>query len=234
MPAKRSTTIPAARSATRTAASDTSRRAASTTRRPARSRTRAASSDGAARTVTSQPWLHQKGVVIQEFGTVRQLPIGLSYDARMYSCQRLNQTLADTQILYALYKKHHWLMRGATFYQLHLLLDKHADEQLELVDQIAERIQTLGGVAVGDPRHVAEITRIQRAPDGVEEVPAMLSRLLEAHEMILADAHDAAARTADMGDDGSNDLLVSDVIRTGEMEAWFLAEHLVDTPLVQA
>jgi len=172
--------------------------------------------------------------VIQEFGTVRQLPIGLSYDARMYSCQRLNQTLADTQILYALYKKHHWLMRGATFYQLHLLLDKHADEQLELVDQIAERIQTLGGVAVGDPRHVAEITRIQRAPDGVEEVPAMLSRLLEAHEMILVDAHDAAARTADMGDDGSNDLLVSDVIRTGEMEAWFLAEHLVDTPLVQA
>ncbi len=172
--------------------------------------------------------------MIQEFGTVRQFPIGLSYDARMYSCQRLNQTLADTQILYALYKKHHWLMRGATFYQLHLLLDKHADEQLELVDQIAERIQTLGGVAVGDPRHVAEITRIQRAPDGVEEVPAMLSRLLEAHEMILADAHDAAARTADMGDDGSNDLLVSDVIRTGEMEAWFLAEHLVDTPLVQA
>ncbi len=172
--------------------------------------------------------------MIQEFGTVRQFPIGLSYDARMYSCQRLNQTLADTQILHALYKKHHWLMRGATFYQLHLLLDKHADEQLELVDQIAERIQTLGGVAVGDPRHVAEITRIQRAPDGVEEVPAMLSRLLEAHEMILADAHDAAARTADMGDDGSNDLLVSDVIRTGEMEAWFLAEHLVDTPLVQA
>jgi len=172
--------------------------------------------------------------VIQEFGTVRQFPIGLSYDARMYSCQRLNQTLADTQILHALYKKHHWLMRGATFYQLHLLLDKHADEQLELVDQIAERIQTLGGVAVGDPRHVAEITRIPRAPDGVEEVPAMLSRLLEAHEMILADAHDAAARTADMGDDGSNDLLVSDVIRTGEMEAWFLAEHLVDTPLVQA
>lgn len=172
--------------------------------------------------------------MIQEFGTVRQFPIGLSYDARMYSCQRLNQTLADTQILYALYKKHHWLMRGATFYQLHLLLDKHADEQLGLVDQIAERIQTLGGVAVGDPRHVAEITRIQRAPDGVEEVPAMLSRLLEAHEMILADAHDAAARTADMGDDGSNDLLVSDVIRTGEMEAWFLAEHLVDTPLVQA
>ena len=171
---------------------------------------------------------------MQEFGTALQFPLGLSYDARMYSCERLNQVLADTQILFALYKKHHWLMRGPTFYQLHLLLDKHADEQLELIDMIAERIQTLGGVAVGDPRHVAEITQIPRPPNGAEEVPAMLSRLLEAHEMILIEAHDAAARTAEMGDDGTNDVLVSDVIRTGELQAWFLAEHLVDTPLVRA
>jgi len=181
----------------------------------------------------SQPWLHQKGSEIQAFGTVRQLPLGLSQEARLYSCQRLNQLLADSQILHALYKKHHWLMRGATFYQLHLLLDKHAGEQIALIDQIAERIQTLGGIAVGDPRHVAEITRVPRAPDGCEEVPAMLSRLLEAHELILIDAHDAASRVAEMGDDGSNDLIVSDVIRTGELQAWFLAEHLVDTPLVR-
>jgi starvation-inducible DNA-binding protein len=125
-------------------------------------------------------------------------------------------------------------MRGATFYQLHLLLDKHAGEQLALVDKLAERVQTLGGVAVGDPRHVAELTRVPRPPDGCEEVPAMLSRLLEAHEIILVDAHDAAARVAALGDDGTNDLLVSDVIRTGELQAWFLAEHLVDTPLVRA
>jgi starvation-inducible DNA-binding protein len=184
--------------------------------------------------LNSQPLFHQQGAEIQEFGTVRLLPLGLSHDARLYSCQRLNQLLADTQILYALYKKHHWLMRGATFYQLHLLLDKHAGEQIKLIDAIAERVQTLGGVAVGDPRHVAEITRIPRAPDGCEEVPAMLSRLLEAHELILTDAHDAAARVADQGDDGTNDLIVSDLIRTGEMEVWFLAEHLVDTPLVRA
>jgi starvation-inducible DNA-binding protein len=125
-------------------------------------------------------------------------------------------------------------MRGPTFYQLHLLLDKHAGEQIELIDSIAERVQTLGGVAIGDPRHVAEITQIDRPPDGAEEVPAMLSRLLEAHETILIDSHDAAKRAADMGDDGTNDLIVSDVIRTGELQAWFLAEHLVDTPLVRA
>lgn len=181
----------------------------------------------------SQPWLHQQGREIQHFGAIRQFPVALSYDARMYSCERLNQVLADTQILYSLYKKHHWLMRGPTFYQLHLLLDKHAGEQIELVDALAERVQTLGGIAVGDPRHVAELTRVPRPPDGAEEVPAMLSRLLEAHEMILQDCHEAATKVAEMGDDGTNDLLVSEVIRTGELEAWFLAEHLVDTPLVR-
>jgi starvation-inducible DNA-binding protein len=184
--------------------------------------------------LSSQPLYHQHGTEIQEFGTVRLLPLGLSHDARLYSCQRLNQLLADTQILYVLYKKHHWLMRGATFYQLHLLLDKHASEQIELVDAIAERVQTLGGVAVGDPRHVAEMTRIPRAPNGCEEVPAMLSRLLEAHELILIDAHDAAQRVVDLGDDGTNDLIVSEVIRRGELQVWFLVEHLVDTPLVRA
>jgi starvation-inducible DNA-binding protein len=186
------------------------------------------------KSISSQPWLHQHSGEVQKFGTVRQFPLGLSADARLYSCERLNQILADTQILYALYKKHHWLMRGATFYQLHLLLDKHAGEQNELIDSVAERIQTLGGVAVGDPRHVAEITRIPRAPNGVEEPPAMLSRLLEAHEMILIDAHDAAKKTDEQGDDGTNDLIVSSVIRTGELQCWFLAEHLVDTPLVRA
>ena len=79
---------------------------------------------------SSQPLLSQRGVVIQEFGTVKQFPLGLSYDARMLSCEQLNRVLADTQILYALYKKHHWQMRGPTFSALHLLLDKHAGEQL--------------------------------------------------------------------------------------------------------
>src|SRR5690625_3631591 len=153
---------------------------------------------------SSQPCLHQKGEELQKFGTVRQFPVALSYNTRMYSCERLNQVLADTQILYNLYKKHHWLMRGATFYQLHLLLDKHADEQRAVVDVLAERVQTLGGVAVGDPRHVAEMTVIPRPPNGVEEVPAMLSRLLEAHEAILIAAHDAASRADEMGDDATN------------------------------
>nr|WP_246405355.1 DNA starvation/stationary phase protection protein [Nocardiopsis algeriensis] len=176
--------------------------------------------------------MHQRGEEIQEFGTVRQIPVGLSEDTRAHSCRRLNQVLCDTRILHDLYKKHHWLMRGRTFYQLHLLMDKHAEEQAKLIDSLAERVQNLGGVAVGDPRHVAEITSIPRPPNGVEEVPAMLSRLLEAHETILKDARDAASQAQEMGDDGTDDLLISEVVRTNELQAWFVAEHLVDTPLV--
>ncbi|WP_395293737.1 Dps family protein [Kitasatospora hibisci] len=183
---------------------------------------------------TSQPRLHQHAPEIQEFGTVTQLPIALSHDARQYSSQRLNRVLADTQFLYALYKKYHWGMRGPTAYQLHLLFDKHAQEQLELVDALAERVQMLGGVAVGDPRHAAQITGVPRPPDGIEPVRSMLSGLLDAHETILADARDAAARTAELGDDGTQDLLVSQIVRTGETQVWFLAEHLVDTPAAGA
>ncbi|WP_055585805.1 Dps family protein [Peterkaempfera griseoplana] len=182
---------------------------------------------------SSQPITQQSGPEVQPFGTVKLFPLGLAHDTRAYSCQRLSRLLADTQILYSLYKKSHWTVRGATFFQLHQLFDKHAAEQLALVDALAERIQTLGGVAVGDPRHAAELTSIPRPPDGTEQVPVMLSRLLRAHESILVDSRDAAARAAEMGDDGTNDLLVSQLVRTGESQVWFLAEHLVDTPLAR-
>src|SRR6266545_3233504 len=134
----------------------------------------------------------------------------------------------------AMAQKQHWLVRGHTFYQLHLLLDKHASEQLALVDLMAERVQTLGGIAVADPRHVAEITNVPRPPNGAEEVPAMLSRLLEAHETIIAEARKGADQADQVGDQGTNDILVSDVLRTNELQTWFVAEHLVDTPAVKA
>lgn len=182
----------------------------------------------------SQPLLHQKGIEIQKFGSLRELPIALDEAARAESCGLLNQVLADSIILYNLYKKHHWLMRGQTFYQLHLLLDKHADEQLKLIDLMGERVQTLGGVAIAEPRHVAEVTKVDRPPNGAEEVPAMLSRLLEAHELIIGEVREAIDKTNANKDGGTNDLLMSEVLRTNELQTWFIAEHLVDTPLVRS
>ncbi|MFF9045734.1 Dps family protein [Streptomyces parvulus] len=175
----------------------------------------------------------RQSAVIQAFDALNHPPIGLTHDTRRYAVSRLNTILANTQVLYSLYKKHHWLVRGATFHSLHLVLDEHAQAQLAIVDALAERVQSLGGVAVGDPRHVAELTSVPRPPDGVETVPAMLSRLLDAHEQILIDTRDAVAQIAARGDEGTTDLLVSDVIRTGEVQVWVLSEHLVDTPLVR-
>jgi starvation-inducible DNA-binding protein len=184
--------------------------------------------------VSPQPRLAQRAPEIQPFGKLRLMPIALASTARTQSCQLLNEILADTTILYALYKKAHWNVAGPTFYQLHLLFDKHAEEQLELVDAIAERVQMLGGISVGDPRHAAELTTIPRPPDGAEEVPVTLDRLLEAHEIIIEKVRDGLDVTEKNKDLGSNDLLMGDVLRRNEMQVWFIAEHVVDVPLVKA
>ena len=184
--------------------------------------------------LSPEPHLGQRGQEVQKFGTLRLQPIGLSAEARGESAQLVNGILADTTILYAMYKKHHWLVAGPTFYQLHLLFDKHAEEQLELVDLLAERVQSLGGIAVGDPRHAAELTRIERPPNGAEEVPVMIGRLLDAHETIIDAVRDGIDKTGKSGDWGSNDILMSDVLRRHELQVWFLSEHLVDAPLVEA
>jgi len=182
----------------------------------------------------SRPLLHQDAREIQEYGKIAKLPIALDETVCAASAENLNQILADTITLRDLYKKHHWQVAGHTFYQLHLLFDKHHDEQDELVDTIAERIQSLGAVSLAMAAEVAETTLIPRPPRGREEVPAQISRLLEAHEIILKEARTMARQAAESGDDGTNDVLVSDVIRTNELQVWFLSEHAVDVPVVRA
>ena len=171
---------------------------------------------------------------IQPYGTLRKLPIALEDNARSQSVATLNQILADTMTLRDMYKKHHWQMSGATFYQLHLLLDAHYEEQAKLVDMIAERIMALGGISIAMAPDVAEMTTIPRPPKGREDVPTQLSRLLAAHEIILRQAHEGAEAADESGDDGTNDLLVSDIIRTNEPQVWFLAEHLAETSLIRS
>jgi starvation-inducible DNA-binding protein len=184
---------------------------------------------------SAQPRLHQRANEIQRYGTVNHLlPLDLEETVRLEMTSQLNQLLADTMTLRDLYKKSHWQVAGATFYQLHLLFDKHYAEQVELVDAIAERIQLLGGVSIAMAADVAETTQIERPPRGREEVPVQLSRLLEAHQIVIRETRLLARRASTLGDDGTNDLVVSEVLRTNELEVWFLSEHLVDVPLVKA
>jgi starvation-inducible DNA-binding protein len=181
---------------------------------------------------SAAPLLGQDAREIQAYRTVVHMPIALAEETCRRSADALNQLLADTMTLRDLYKKHHWQVSGPTFYQLHLLFDKHFSEQSELVDEIAERIMMLGGVSIAMAADVAETTLIPRPPKGREEVPVQISRLLHAHEIVLKEAR-AMAREAAQAD-GTNDLIVSDVIRTNEMQVWFVGEHVVDSPLVHA
>jgi starvation-inducible DNA-binding protein len=191
-------------------------------------------SDPQAGSDRSRPILHQRAHEIQPYGELAKLSIGLDESVCAESAENLNQVLADTITLRDLYKKHHWQVAGHTFYQLHLLFDKHYEEQNELVDSIAERIQSLGAISLAMAADVAETTIIPRPPRGREEVPVQISRLLEAHEMILKEARTMSKQANESGDDGTNDLLVSDIIRTNELQVWFISEHLVDVPLVRA
>jgi starvation-inducible DNA-binding protein len=184
---------------------------------------------------SAQPHFHQSARELQAFGTVTSMqPLQLEEPVRLEMTEQLNQLLVDTITLRDLYKKCHWQVSGATFYQLHLLFDKHFGEQSELVDTIAERIQLLGGISIAMAHDVAELTRIPRPPKGREEVPVQLSRLLDAHQIIITACRELAERSDKLGDVGTNDVVVSDVLRTNELQSWFVSEHLVDAPLVEA
>jgi starvation-inducible DNA-binding protein len=181
------------------------------------------------------PQWHAHAKEIQRFGQVIvDMPHRLNAGARQEMVAQLNQLLADSITLRDMYKKHHWQVSGPTFYQLHLLFDKHFDEQVEMVDTIAERIQVLGGVSIAMGGDVAEMSKIERPPRGREEVPVQISRLLAAHKQIMESCHTIAEAADKVGDDGTNDMVISDILRPNELQSWFIGQHLVEMPFILA
>lgn len=173
------------------------------------------------------PVLDDSAHPIQAYGHLIPMPLALNEGIRHESVSNLNQLLADSITLRDMYKKHHWQVSGPMFYQLHLLFDKHFEQQSEIVDTVAERIMTLGGVALAMASVVAETTTIPCPPRDRELPTVQISRLLQAHEITLQAARSMAKQAALSGDDGTNDMLVGNVIRPNELQVWFLAEHLV-------
>ncbi len=164
---------------------------------------------------------------IQAYGHLIPMPLALQESARHQSVENMNQLLADTMTLRDMYKKHHWQVSGPMFYQLHLLFDKHYATQAELVDTIAERIMLLGGISIAMAQDVVDNTTIPQPPKDRECPESQLTRLLQAHEITLQAAHSMARQASEVGDDGTNDMLVSDVIRSNELQVWFVSQHLV-------
>lgn len=193
--------------------------------------TRTAPAHKQAGAMEGQPRLQQRSREIQSFNELRSLPLGMPEEAIGQSVTLLNQLLADSITLYQLYKKHHWQVAGPTFYELHLLLDKHAEEVEGSIDLLAERIQMLGGVAAGMPFDVVERTKIERPPLGAESIPSMLARTVNAHATVIRTVREGIELTERNKDYGTNDLLMSDILRMHEMQVWFISQHLIDTPI---
>ena len=180
------------------------------------------------------PQWHAEHAVIQQFGTViEDMPHYLDAKTRSESVKSLNVLLADTITLRDMYKKHHWQISGPTFYELHLLFDKFYEEQAEFADLIGERIQLLGGVTVAMGGDASKLATIPAPPIGKEDVPVQISRLLEGHKIIMKQCRDIAKAADDSGDDGTNDLAVSDILRPNELQSWFIGQHLVHMKLIE-
>src|SRR3954468_18682151 len=175
---------------------------------------------------TSPPLQPEHSPVVQPFGSLIPVPLGLGEETRHRSVAALNRLLAQTMALRDLYKKAHWQTSGPGFYELHLLFDKHYSEQESVMDALAERVQTLGGVALAMGADVAEETRLARAPRGVESPVHQLQRVSAAHEAVLQEARPLAREAASAGDEGTNDLIVSEVIRPNELQSWFVQRQL--------
>jgi starvation-inducible DNA-binding protein len=183
---------------------------------------------------SAQPILNQRSLPIQASGTVVSYPLALSETARAASVAALNQILVDSIYLREMYQKSHWQVTGPTFRMLHHLFKHHFHKQNKLVNKLGRRVQTLGGVTLVVPNDVAEMTRIERPPRDREEVPVQLSRLLEAHEIVLKGCHEGVRIAEANHDDGTVELLSDDIILPNEKQVWHLSAHLTDTPLVCA
>ena len=166
----------------------------------------------------------RSGPEVQAFHELVPRPLGLS--RREPVVEALNPVLADLLTLRDLYKKHHWQVSGPEFLELHRLFDEHHDRLSELIDEVGERIRILGGIGIAMGADAAELTRIPRPPRGRESTCGQIRRLVQGHEVLLKGVREAAMVADRSGDLGTNDLLVSGVLRTSEMQVWFLVEHL--------
>jgi starvation-inducible DNA-binding protein len=172
------------------------------------------------------PSAGERADVLQPFGSLIPVRLGLAEDVRHQSVAALNRLLAHTMALRDQYKKSHWQTSGASFFELHLLFDKHYNEQAEWMDALGERVQALGGVSRALAKDVVEESRLARGPSGIESATTQLQRLVDAHELVLQEARPLAREAAARGDDGTNDLIVSQLVRGNEQQSWFVTRHL--------
>ena len=149
-----------------------------------------------------------------------KIDIGINENDRLATAEGLKRLLADSYTLYLQTHNFHWNVTGARFRELHLMFEEHYSELATAVDEIAERIRTLGVVAPGTYSAFARLSSIPEV-DGTPEADEMLQILVTGHEQIVRTCRDVL-KLAQAADDESSAALVSDRMRLHEKTAWML------------
>ena len=137
----------------------------------------------------------------------------------------LNQQLADTFDLFSQIKQAHWNVKGMHFIALHELFDKLAEEAEDYVDDVAERVTALGGVALGTARVAAGASHLPEFPLGGVPGKAAVEALVERYALLAASTRKAIETAAVLGDADTSDLFTG-ISRGLDKSLWFLEAHL--------
>jgi starvation-inducible DNA-binding protein len=151
---------------------------------------------------------------------MENMNIGITPEHRAEIAQGLKHLLADSYTLYLLTHNFHWNVTGPQFRELHLLFEEHYTELAVAVDDIAERIRTLGVDAPGTYKQFAELSSIAEV-DGVPTAKDMVEILTASHEQVVRTCRDVLKK-AQAGNDESSVALISDRMRIHEKTAWML------------
>lgn len=148
------------------------------------------------------------------------IDIGIAKGQREEIAEGLKRLLADSYTLYLQTHNFHWNVTGPQFRELHLMFEEHYTELAQAVDDIAERIRTLGVAAPGTYKEFARLSSVEEV-EGVPSAETMLELLTKGHEQVVKTCRDVL-KVADSGEDESTLALVSDRMRIHEKTAWML------------
>ena len=151
--------------------------------------------------------------------------LGLSSKSRDTVIALLARLLADEHVLYVKTRNFHWNVTGLDFGSLHAFFETQYNALAETIDEIAERLRSLGGVAPGSMKEFLKLARLEEQPGGKLEAEKMLAALLTDHETVIRALREDIEAADKAGDAGTNDFLVG-ILESHEKTAWMLRAHL--------
>ncbi|MGH1470775.1 MAG: Dps family protein [Cellvibrionaceae bacterium] len=148
------------------------------------------------------------------------IDIGINETDRINIAEGLKHLLADSYTLYLQTHNFHWNVTGPQFRELHLMFEEHYTELAIAVDDIAERIRTLGIAAPGTYKTFSELSSIEEV-EGVPSAETMVELLNQGHEQVVKTCRKVLSVAQDANDESSA-ALISDRMRIHEKTAWML------------